>query len=483
MNKKRIASLSKDSLFEMGDVLAGQHLQLDSLESERDEIGSGIEDLKKNNIENAQLLQEAESLIDTLVSDGVNFEFLDSDLESIADSPKISIRKTDTIRTHNNWDDYVDEYKKFAVSNSIDTDFDPFLISLGQGEYQKLKIETDDEFAKKTGIINKTDLSFLAIAIALQTAKALIFPLVSQKIGYGTPFDKETRLAHDDASIKKKERADKDKFRDKKIGEKNENGEWMEILYRKPIYDTTKGSPQIGINMEGGYHRIHTLGHDPVLGWLFGTANILTDTITFDNFATYQGVRDPIRITTEKVPFFVLAGNTIKKIKEEPLNLPAAIMAEKIHLESDKFTKAGLPVPILETINPAFAGKLYKGQYDALCFGRDLKVIGTSAVVSLLIDMVIGLVHSLYYDAGRDGTKELFEVRTRKILLLSNTIASSSNIIYSVITHNPRNLDIGGLLVTLSHLICDTSFIVNVKKEFIENRIYEKIEEEIKKNR
>ena len=74
----------------------------------------------------------------------------------------------------------------------------------------------------------------------------------------------------------------------------------------------------------------------------------------------------------------------------------------------------------------------------------------------------------------------MFEVRTRKILLIANTIGTSSNLILSYITKNAGAVDIGGLLVTLSHLFSDTRFFLKVKKEFIENKIYEKIEKEIK---
>ena len=34
----------------------------------------------------------------------------------------------------------------------------------------------EEQFSKKTSIVNKTDLSFLAIATALQVAKSLVFP-------------------------------------------------------------------------------------------------------------------------------------------------------------------------------------------------------------------------------------------------------------------------------------------------------------------
>ena len=86
----------------------------------------------------------------------------------------------------------------------------------------------------------------------------------------------------------------------------------------------------------------------------------------------------------------------------------------------------------------------------------------------------------LFYCKDKDGTRDIFEVRTRKILLISNTIATTSNIIGAVITKNPKHLDIGGLLNTIRHLFSDLAFMADVKKEFIENRIYEKIDTEMK---
>lgn len=89
-------------------------------------------------------------------------------------------------------------------------------------------------------------------------------------------------------------------------------------------------------------------------------------------------------------------------------------------------------------------------------------------------------IHGLFYCKDKDGTRDIFEVRTRKILLISNTIATTSNIIGAVITKNPKHLDIGGLLNTIRHLFSDLAFMADVKKEFIENRIYEKIDSEMK---
>ncbi len=59
------------------------------------------------------------------------------------------------------------------------------------------------------------------------------------------------------------------------------------FLYPVP-YDAMEGTRRIVIpgvstdekNLYGGNHHSATMGHDPILGYLFGTMNIMTRTIT-----------------------------------------------------------------------------------------------------------------------------------------------------------------------------------------------------------
>lgn len=351
-----------------------------------------------------------------------------------------------------------------------------------QSAFQELD-EINRKFSKKTGIVNKIDLSFLAVSTALQVAKSLVFPYVAEKFDYGKSFDPSERLDHNDKSIEKKHREANDKFRDKHL-EKHGTGQWINILYQTVPYDITKGSKDLGINMGGKYHRMYTLGHDPILGWIFGTANILTDCITLNNFHTNRISRvDSITGAKKMVitPEVVFLGTMFKEcydmVKVDFLNLPAALFAQAQHLKSDEFTKLGLPVPILSSINENFASKLYSENYDALCFARDAKIVGVSFVVSKLFDMIISLTHGLFRKEDED--RDLFEVRTRKILLISNAIASTSTVINATITSNPKNLDIGSLLNTTTHLFTDLRFIAKIKEEFIESEIAEKLQKEI----
>lgn len=351
-----------------------------------------------------------------------------------------------------------------------------------QSAFQELNI-INKEFSGKTGIVNKTDLSFLAIATVLQVAKALIFPHIAERFDYGNSFDPENRLAHDDKSIKRTHREANDKFRDKHT-KNHEPGHWINILYQTVPYDITKGSKNIGFNMGGKYHRLYTLGHDPILGWIFGTANILTDCITFNTFQNYRISRkDPItgaknmKITSDIVPLGTMFRECYEEIQANFLNLPAAIFAQAQHLKSDEFTKLGLPVPILSSIDENFANRLYSENYDALCFGRDVKIIGTSFFISKLIDIIIVLTHAIF--RRNDEPKDLYEVRTRKILLISDSIASTSTIINTAITNNPKKLDIGSLLNTLSHLFFDIRFIAKIKQEFIDSEISTSVKEKL----
>lgn len=334
----------------------------------------------------------------------------------------------------------------------------------------------NQQFKEKTRL-GKVDLAFLVIATLLQTLRWVIINKILGDIGQ--KIDTDTRLDHNDDSIKKKSGERKDGFRDKHWDDESkdrasEKGyrSWMQILYETVPYDANKGAGDFGENMEGRYHRYRTLGHDPVLGWLFGTANIITDTITLSNWMSYRVARTTPTGSkklhfSEPTTLAHIFYESYDSVKEDKLRLPAAVFTQFVHLESDAFTKQGLPVPILEAFSEELAGKLYRSQYDSLCLLRDIKVIGIQAVVSAVINMLITLIHGLFYNPAKHGGRDLYEVRTRKILLYSNAMASAGNIAYSVATQQYGKLDVGGIIVTITRLFSDIKFITRVKQDFL----------------
>ena len=126
---------------------------------------------------------------------------------------------------------------------------------------------------------------------------------------------------------------------------------------------------------------------------------------------------------------------------------------------------------------PELAGKLYREGYDSLLLMKDVAVVGIQAVIAILINMLISLIHGLYYDPEKIESRDLYEVKTRKILMWSNAISSSSNVLLVAgmalaggVDKATQFADIGGYIVTLHRLITDTKFILDVKREFLENK-------------
>lgn len=89
--------------------------------------------------------------------------------------------------------------------------------------------------------------------------------------------------------------------------------------------------------------------------------------------------------------------------------------------------------------------------------------------------MIIGALHKFFYNPNKDFDKELYNVRTKKIILYSNIIATTSDVIQTAIRscngdgNAIRNFDLGGFLVTIYRLITDTKSIMKIKEEFIFN--------------
>lgn len=348
------------------------------------------------------------------------------------------------------------------------------------------------EFSRKTKL-SKTDIAFLLIATALQTARWII---LQQLMGdLGDTINEDDRISSKEGDKQKKHDSNdwNENHNDK---ENKESGKgyptWKDIVfgqYKRTDggksswtcpYDAQQNAP-VGFDDGGkGSHRVNTLGHDPILGWIFGTANLMTCTISLSkkfNFATYR-VEYPGGCFAERISMATMFYEMIDSMFEDKFRLAAGLFAQGAHLKSDEYTSKGLPVPILEVFSEELAGKLYSEQYDALCMARDAKIVGAQAGFSILINMIIGFVHGLFYNKEKDGNRDHYEVRTRKILLLSNAISSSINLAdvgVNAYTGNVgealKKLDLGGLLVSLWRLFSDVRFITKVKQQFIEEEL------------
>ena len=343
--------------------------------------------------------------------------------------------------------------------------------------------DIDREFEAVTQLTSE-DMAFLFVAIAAQCVRQYLVTKFPERV--------DDQTAANNAK-KAKEHSNR--------GDELYHASLEEILCCPVPFDANIGSN--GALAGGGSlgHRAPAIGHDPVIGLVVGTANITTATLTTWDFRSYHiktrniiapsgrnmGNRDCFsgEANTEKV-FRYTSERAMNEGKEGKVAVCAALCKEIEHLRSDVGSTSSLPFPVISHFSPKMASQLAEYGID---FGNTVQVskqAGIAALINFLITTLHGLL-LLSKEGGQDI--DVFRVRTRKILLYSNTIASASNLLVvgaaevaAFYAGNPdlakqglRYLDIGGLLVTTHRLITDRAFIQKVKKEFLENHWYETV--------
>lgn len=245
---------------------------------------------------------------------------------------------------------------------------------------------------------------------------------------------------------------------------------WEDALFQSVPYDAIQTSSHISeTGLAGTTHRYRTLGHDPVLGWIFGTANIMTNSLTKSDIITTYQVSNMTIIRHYPMGTMGMLNKAVEYAQNDPMLLAASTARQAIHFGSDYFTKQGLPIPLISTVNNDVAKTLItKGHIDLWSITR-------GAALAALINQLIATIHKLFYDEAKDGSESMYEIRTRKILSYSNALAVGSNVVVTAITNNLTKLDVGGILVALHRFISDYQFIQDIKRDFLKNEVYNRI--------
>lgn len=359
--------------------------------------------------------------------------------------------------------------------------------------------ELDSEFESQTGL-QGNDIKFLFAAVGLQVARIVILNELTKTETAGKGNRNEDEL-HE--------------FQEKILGKFKNGGSIQDRPYYASMehiitkmgvpYDATatlttesidkllgKGRefnidldamiPNEKLNLfKGGNHRFATLGHDPILGLLFGTGNIMTNTITCVKSPLNTGI--PI-LTTNHVVYTsdytdpriatygstaIMLKNAIERIKDQPTVFIASLIKQIIHIGTDLYTPCGIQIPGSNLV-------LSNGQVEKMTkyIGTgDIIKVGTSAKLAELINLLISTLHTLMYDESVTLSRDLYSVRTRKIIMYSNVIATGSNVLWvagNMAAGNEgaiKQLDIGGLIVTIKRLLTDTEYIRQIKEEFV----------------
>lgn len=367
---------------------------------------------------------------------------------------------------------------------------------------RQLLDDLDAEFESKTGL-KGNDIKFLFAAVALQVTRIVILNELTKTETAGTTNRNETKL-HE--------------FQEKLLGKFNSGEAVKERPYYASMehiitkmgvpYDATAGLTEKSIStlmkknrewdfdlsemipaeklslFKGANHRFATLGHDPILGLLFGTGNIMTNTITcVKSPVTVGGIGIPV-LTTNHVVFTsdykdpriatygstaVMLRQVIERTKEQPSAFVASIIKQIIHIGTDLYTPCGIQIP---GANLILSNTQVEKMTSYISAGDIIKV-GVSAKLAELINLLVSTLHTLMYDSSMSISRDLYSVKTRKIIMYSNVIATGSNVLWvggNMLAGNEgaiKQLDIGGLIVTIKRLMSDTEYIRQIKEEFV----------------
>lgn len=357
------------------------------------------------------------------------------------------------------------------------------------------------QFYESTQLTPQDDL-FLFLAIALQCTRWFFQPKIN------TVFEKINRSdrhkAIDDGNEERRQRRTKLEQIEQE-GEASDKFISIKKMFLYPVpYDAMEGTQRIVIpgvseankQLYGGNHHSATMGHDPILGYIFGTANIMTRSITFKN-PTLQTCEvhlkrntylDPKKYSgqyvSDDMPLSVMVDQVIGSIRQDVRRLPAGITRQAMHLASDKYCKDGLPIPF---ISAERAQELLKEDWNSnelsrltTFLAKDATIVSGQALFSTIINVIIEQLHKLCYTPDMGVSKTLYEVKTRRIIEISNIIASSTNLIYSAVLNDISKLDLGGLLITLYRIWKDDLVIKRIKHDFVYGSYYDLIKGDAK---
>ncbi|RHO94757.1 hypothetical protein DW020_10200 [Clostridium sp. AF37-5AT] len=367
---------------------------------------------------------------------------------------------------------------------------------------RQLLDDLDLEFESQTGL-KGNDVKFLFAAVALQVTRIVILNELTKTENAGSTNRNETKL-HE--------------FQEKLLGKFNSGEAVKENPYyasmehiitkmgvpydatatltekslsaltkkdREWDFDVSEMLPKEKLSLfKGANHRFATLGHDPILGLLFGTGNIMTNTITcVKTPVSVGGMGIPV-LTTNHVVFtsdykdpriatygstLVMFQHVFERTKDQPSAFVASLIKQIIHIGTDLYTPCGIQIPGANLI-------LSNAQVEKLTSyisTGDIIKVGASARLAELINLLISTLHTLMYDSSMVISRNLYSVKTRKIIMYSNAIATGSNVLWvggNMLAGNERaikQLDIGGLIVTIKRLMNDTEYIRQIKEEFI----------------
>ncbi len=399
-------------------------------------------DLNALDTKMAQMLAELGIDRNQLNLEGVQskVELEDSELAEI-EKRLYKFEPLETIE-YTNWEEYKEKVNLYIDKYDIDLSIDPIAQMLTPQQFVQIDQKYKQQFEKYKW--DKWDYIFVGSAGIIATITDYFFVAIPKIMTSGVYKDQKgsviTEWLH---NVKLPPALQK----------------WLEDVSKVP-YDHTGGAD----------HRFDTFGHDPVLGFIIGTIDIMrggATTLKGGKIGFGSGLADPV------------------------LNPLEAIIRQFLHFVSDVTTPRGLPVPfasVFRALNfgsfPRPNGKTATISQLALWMyhhGYDLRHFATMAITPATIEIILRSYLMIRHYAEEGETKFFLasSPKYRSMLLSAHAIAAAGNAgKIALMQGNPLAINYGEWIALFRYLLPSMKYWLFDKHKEI-NKIYETRWEEL----
>jgi hypothetical protein len=415
--------ISDNLVIELRAILQAQNHLLQRLSDSIGEIEAKFVDVSKQSSQLQdleQMMAELENSIDFLEDEDLA-DFDPDEIYQIYDRHQNAIKRDLQAIGFTDWQSFVQQCQIYNLQNGLDP-LAPYEVFLTEADLQLLANEKksyDAQFAW-----DKWDYLFVG-ASGMLAALTDVLLVGTPQTSPLTSWMKEFNTTA-------------------KAGQTDWFSQWARDLEKtcKVPYDA-----QTMAGMSGSSHRFQSLGHDPVLGFVFGILDIMRGTVTGFSYDKLNS-------------FHSFATHTVSS--DASINLIEAILKQLGHLISDVATPMGLPAPfmtLMQGINiGSFGDKgrsvgevarwMYLNGYDL----RHFLVTGiTPAVVEIVLRAYIMIRH--YSEHGEIKCDLASHPKYRSMLLMAHGIATTANAGKVVLTQNPLAVNYAEYMAFIRYLV------------------------------
>ena len=248
-------------------------------------------------------------------------------------------------------------------------------------------------------------------------------------------------------------------------------GQWMHNSlkkleeYAKVPYDIAANNKKKGIDIDGlnpSFHRFMELGHDPILGFIFGIIDILRGTCTV--------------IDKNGILHILDVGNN-------SLNFFGAFIKVFAHLLSDVFTSAGIAPPFMSILQLC-TGKspfILRKNGEKVTFnnlvrfmykhGYDMRHMLTMGIVPCIVELSIRIYFDLSnHDVDLKNTEDSrYKLKKSNMLMICHSITSAGNVLKTFLYGwNPLALNYSEFLMLIKTTIVTIKANAKANAEYSE---------------